>query len=95
MKRVFDIINFFSSGRTYQVLESYGNKEISTNYVMNGNYVVNEIRLNRKEANVDNIFSHNIALYVIRNNEDHELKSIQDYRQDIDCLNKMMQLLRN
>jgi uncharacterized protein YlzI (FlbEa/FlbD family) len=41
------------------------------------------------------IFLYNIALYVIRNNEDHELKSIEDYRQDIDCLNEMMQLLRN
>ena len=71
---------FFSSGRTYQVLENYENKEISTNYVMNGNYVMNEIRFNRKEVNVDNIFAHNIALYVIRNNEDYELKSIENYR---------------
>ena len=62
---------------------------------MDGNYVMNEIRLNRKEVNVDNIFAHNIALYVIRNNEDHELKSIEDYRQDIYCLNEMMQLLSN
>ena len=62
---------------------------------MNGNYVMNEIRLNRKEVNVDNIFAHNIALYVIRNNEDHESKSIENYRQDIDCLIEKMQLLRN
>ena len=41
------------------------------------------------------IFLYNIALYVIRDNEDHELKSIENYRQDIDCLNEMMQLLRN
>ena len=41
------------------------------------------------------IFLYNIALYVIRDNEDHELKSIENYRQDIECLNEMMQLLRN
>ena len=62
---------------------------------MDGNYVMNEIRLNRDEVNVDNIFAHNKALYVIDDNEDHELKSIEDYRQDIDCLNEKMQLLRN
>ena len=56
---------------------------------------MNEIRWNRKKVNVDNIFAHNTALYVIRNNENHELKSIENYRQDIECLNEMMQLLRN
>ena len=56
---------------------------------------MNEIRLNRDEVNVDNIFAHNKALYVIDDNEDHELKSIENYRQDIDCLNKKMQLVRN
>ena len=44
---------------------------------MNGNYVMNEIRLNRDEVNVDNIFTHNKALDVIDDNEDHELKSIE------------------
>jgi hypothetical protein len=41
------------------------------------------------------IFLYNIALYVIRDNEDHELKFFENYRQDIECLNEMMQLLRN
>ena len=62
---------------------------------MNGNYVMNEIRLNRDEVNVDNIFAHNKALYVIDDNEDHELKSIENYRQDIDCLNEKTKLRHN
>ena len=46
--------------------------------------------MNRDEVNVDNIFAHNKALYVIDDNGDHELKSIKNNRQDIDCLNEMM-----
>ena len=42
---------------------------------------MNEIRLNRDEVNVDNIFAQNKALYVTDNNEDHGSKSIKDYRQ--------------
>ena len=47
---------------------------------------MNEIRLNRDEVNVDNNFAQNKVLYVIHDNEDHNLKSIENYRQDIDCL---------
>ena len=54
---------------------------------------MNGIRWNRKEVDIDNVYLYNIALYMIRNNEDHESKSIENYRQDIDCLNEMMQLL--
>ena len=56
---------------------------------------MNEIRWNRKKINVDIVYLYNIALYKMRNNEDHESKSIENYRQDIDCLNEKMQLLRN
>jgi hypothetical protein len=35
----------------------------------------------------------NIALYMIRNNENHELKSIDNYRQHNDRLNEKTQLL--
>ena len=38
------------------------------------------MRWNRNEVNVDNICTYNIALYVISDNEDHDLKSIKDYR---------------
>jgi len=37
---------------------------------------LNGMRWNRNEVNVD-VFLDNIALYVISNNEDHELKSIK------------------
>ena len=42
---------------------------------------MNEIRLNRDEVNVDHIFTHNKALYVRNEKEDHESMSIKDYRQ--------------
>ena len=32
------------------------------------------------KVNVDDVFAYNIALYVIGDNEDHELKSIKGYR---------------
>jgi len=32
------------------------------------------------KVNVDDVFAYNIALYVISNDEDHELKSIKFYR---------------
>ena len=32
------------------------------------------------KVNVDDVFAYNIALYVMSDNEDHELKSIKDYR---------------
>ena len=38
-------------------------------------------------------FAHNKALYVIDDNEDHESKSIENYRQHNDCLNEILQLL--
>jgi hypothetical protein len=56
---------------------------------------MNGIRWNRDEVNIYNIFTHNKALYVIDDKEDHELKSIKNYRQYIDCLNDKTQLLRN
>jgi len=31
------------------------------------------------KVNVDDVFASNIALYVMRDNEDHELKSIKYY----------------
>ena len=80
---------FSSSRRTYQVPEIYENKEISTNYVMN------EIRWNRKKVNVDIVYLYNIALYKIIVNEDHERKPSENYRQHDDCLNEMTQLLHN
>jgi len=32
------------------------------------------------KVNVDDVFAYNIELYVIENNEDHELKSIKGYK---------------
>jgi len=32
------------------------------------------------KVNVDDVFAYNIGLYVINNDEDHELKSIKGYR---------------
>ena len=34
----------------------------------------------KMKVNVDDVFAYNIALYVMSDNEDHELKSIKDYR---------------
>jgi hypothetical protein len=34
----------------------------------------------KMKVNVDNVFAYNIALYVMSDNEDHELKSIKNYR---------------
>jgi len=42
------------------------------------------------KVNVDDIFAYNIVLYVISNDEDHELKSIKDYRK-----RKYMQMKRD
>ena len=50
------------------------NKEISINYAMN------EWNGTKMKVNVDDVFKNNIALYLIGGNEDHELKSIKDYR---------------
>jgi len=38
---------------------------------------LNGMRWNRNEVNVDVLFVYNIALYVVSNNEDHDLKSIK------------------
>ena len=48
-----------------QVSEIHENKEISINYIMN------EIRWNRDEIDINNIFVYNIALNII-NIEDHD-----------------------
>ena len=37
------------------------------------------------KVNVDDVFVYNIALYVIGDNEDHELKSIKGYRKKKLC----------
>jgi len=34
----------------------------------------------KMKVNVDDVFAYNIELYVIENNEDHELKSIKGYK---------------
>ena len=57
-----------------QVSEIHKNKEISINYIMNG------IRWNRDEIDINDIFANNIALNII-NSEDHDPKSIKKYRQ--------------
>jgi hypothetical protein len=48
---------------------------------------MNEIRWNRDEVNVDNIFIHNKVIYVTNDNEDHGSKSINNFRQYNDWLN--------
>ena len=57
-----------------QVFEIHENEEISINYIMN------EIRWNRDEIDINDIFAYNIALNII-NSEDHDLKSIKECRQ--------------
>nr|KYP43092.1 Retrovirus-related Pol polyprotein from transposon TNT 1-94 [Cajanus cajan] len=58
-----------------QVPEIIENEEISINYVMNG------IRWNRNNVNIDDVFAYNIALNEINDIEDQEPKSINDCRQ--------------
>jgi hypothetical protein len=56
-----------------QVSEIHENEEILINYIMNG------IRWNRDEIDINDNFANNIALNII-NSEDHDLKSIEKYR---------------
>lgn len=70
-------------GKTSDVTESLipketqvpENEEISINYVMSG------ITWNRDKIDVDEIFACNVALDVMKNEEDHEPKSIEKCRQ--------------
>ena len=68
-----DIINE-STPEEFQVPDICENEEISINYVMNG------IRWNRNEINVDDIFALNAALDVINDDEDHDPNSINACR---------------
>jgi len=61
LKDFFEIIIYFSSRRT-QVHEISKNKEISY-YIMNG------IWWNWNKVRVDNVFSYNVALNVINDND--------------------------
>jgi hypothetical protein len=67
-----DIIDISVPEETDQVPDIQENKEISMNYVTSG------IEWNRNNVNVDDVFTYNIALNIINNNEDHEPRSIKD-----------------
>lgn len=43
------------------------------------NYVMNKIKQNLNDVNIDNIFAYNIVLNMI-NNEDHKPKSVKECR---------------
>ena len=58
-----------------QVPETYDNQEISINYVTIGQ------RWNRNKIDVDDIFAYNVALNIVNDNEDLELKSVEECRQ--------------
>ena len=64
------IINNVGVPAETQVSEIHENKETSINYIMNG------IRWNRHEIDINDIFPNNIALNII-NSEDHDPKSIK------------------
>ena len=94
MKRVFDIIDFLVPEELIKYLKVMKIKR--SRRIMSWMEIMSWIKydgIERKSALT--IFLYNIALYVIRDNEDHELKFFENYRQDIECLNEMMQLLRN
>lgn len=50
------------------------NEEISINYVMSRKI------WNRNEIDVDDIFAYNVALEIMENDEDHEPKSVAEWK---------------
>ena len=67
------------------ISEIHENEEISINYIMNG------IRWNRDEVDINDVLAYNIALDIM-NNEDHEPKSIKNVDKEMIDQNGKVQL---